>query len=477
MIDGFISRRLSGKLLLMTFAFVMLAEVVIFIPSAALYRQMWLEGRAERAGHIVLALTGVPDFQASEVLTRQFMDDTDIIMLSAKRAGMKELILGEPPFDADFELVDIRGQRRFPHFGATFRSYFGDMDGFLRIRSGAVLEGQEYIEYIVPRASLKGALQDFAGRIFWLSIIIALVSGLLLYLTLSVLIVKPIKNLARALADFRENPELKRSNLPPSSRKDEIGQLQREFYDMRQSVRASLKQRERLATLGLAVAKINHDLRNVLTSAQLISDRLAMDREERVANMGQRLVRAIDRGIKLCADVLNFSQSKEGPPQLQSLKICFLLGEAAGDVLPTFGTGPRKINFVNTVPSGLVVFADPDHSYRIFNNLFRNAAQAMAAIKDDIAERKLIVAAQQTDSHVEISVTDTGPGLPHKVQDNLFQAFVSSSGHGSTGLGLTIARELAHAQGGKLVLTKTGSDGTSFKVYLRKHPTKKAAQS
>lgn len=467
MLDGFISRRLSGKLLLMTIAFVMLAEILIYIPSAAIYRQQWLEDRAERAGHVTLALTGVPDFEASEMLTKQFMKDTDIEMLSTKREGMTELILGSPPFDVEFELVDIRKHKRLPRFRDAFRSYFADESEYLRVRSGAVVEGQEYLEYIVSKASLKSAMRDYSERIFWLSIVIALITGLCLYLALSALIVEPIKKLARGLSDFRENPELKRSNLSPSPRKDEIGQLQREFYDMKQSVRASFKQRERLATLGLAVAKINHDLRNVLTSAQLVSDRLAMDKEERVANMGSRLVRAIDRGIKLCGDVLNYSQSNEDPPQYQIVKISFLLGEVAGDVLGAFGTGPRKIQFQNTVPTDMTVWADSDHTYRICHNLFRNAAQAMSGMKDDLAKRLLHISAQSNDGTVQILIQDTGPGLPKKAHANLFQAFVGASGHGSTGLGLTIGKELARAQGGDLTLHKTGPDGTTFILSLQ----------
>ena len=455
----------------MTIAFVMLAEMVIFIPSAALFRQNWLEDRAERSGHLTLALTGVPDYEGSEILSKQFMADTNVEMLLTKREGMTELVLGAPPETDNFELVDLRQAGRLPKFRDMFRSYFGPDEGYLRVQAEPVVPGQELLEYIVPRASLKQALRDYGERIFWLSAVIALITGIGLYLVLSAMIVRPIRKLAEGLSAFREDPELRRSNMPPSKRRDEIGQLQREFYDMKQSVRASFKQQERLATLGMAVAKINHDLRNVLTSAQLVSDRLAMDKEERVAHMGQRLVRAIDRGVKLCADVLNYSQSKEDPPDYEKIRVSLLLGEVAADVLSAFGAGVRSIKFDNDVPSEAVIWADPDHTYRIFHNLFRNAAQAMAALPDDNAVRKLTVELAKFDGKVDISVQDTGSGLPQKVQDNLFKAFVSSSGHGSTGLGLTISRELAVSQGGDLSLGKTDDQGTEFIVsFLSKQP-------
>lgn len=463
MIDGFISRRLSGKVLMMTISFIMIAEILIFIPSAAVFRQSWLEDRAERSGHLTLALTGVPGYEGSEILSQQFMEDTNVIMLATKREGMTELVLGGPPEDMNFQTVDLRTMGRLPNFMDTFRAFFGNESGYLRVIATPLVDGQDTLEYIVPKSSLKAALRDYCHRILLLSVLIAIITGALLYFALSLVIVRPVKKLAEGLSAFREDPETKRSNLPPSRRKDEIGQLQREFYDMKQSVRAAFKQQDRLADLGLAVAKINHDLRNVLTSAQLISDRLAMDKEERVARMGERLVRAVDRGVKLCAEVLDYSQVRDEPLELQDVRISLLLGEVAADVIEHFGSGPRAIRFKNQVPTDMTATCDPDHTYRIFHNLFRNAAQAMAAIKEDEAHRQLTVRVNPSDPS-QIDIVDTGPGLPKKAQDNLFKAFTGSSGIGNTGLGLTISKDLAKSQGGDLTLSETGDTGTTFTV-------------
>lgn len=466
MIDNFITRRLSRKLLIMTIGFVMVAETLIFIPSAAVFRQQWLDDRAQRAGHLALALTGVPDYEGSEILSEQFMKDTDVSMLLAKRKGMSVLILGSPPKGAKFEEVDLRQESRLPPFMDTFRSFFGSTEGYLRVKSHSLVEGHEHIEYIVPKAALHEALRGYCHRILLLSFIIAIITGMLLFAALSAMIVRPVRRLANGLIDFRDDPETRRSNRPSARRQDEIGQLEREFFDMKQSVRGALKQQDRLAALGLAVAKINHDLRNVLTSAQLVSDRIAMDKDERVSYMGQRLVRAVDRGVKLCEDVLSFSQSRKDPPQLAPTRISLLAGEAAADTLGSFGSEPKAINFKNSIPSELSLNVDPDHTYRILNNLFRNAAQAMAGMRDDAAMRELTVTSYIKDGIVSLDITDTGPGIPAKAQDNLFKAFAASSGHGSTGLGLTIARELAQDQGGHLNLKHTGKDGTTFTVHF-----------
>jgi len=406
MIEGFISRRLSGKLLLMTIGFVMLAELVIFIPSAAMFRQDWLSERAQQAGLLAQALTGVPDYEASEMLTKQFMEDTDVVMMSAKRNGMSEFMLGNPPGNPNIEVVDLREERRLPLFRDAFSTFFGTGEGSLRVLATSPVAGQDALELIIPKAKIKWAMRDYFKRIVYLSLAIAVITGLLIYLAMLGMIIRPIERLAKGLSDFRENPEMRRSNMPPSNRKDEIGQLQREFHDMKQSVRASFKQRERLATLGMAMAKINHDLRNVLTSA------------------------------------------------------------SAGDTLGNFGVGPRKISFVNNVPSETTVYADSDHTYRVFHNLFRNAAQAMAGMRDDNVLRELTVEFLPSGDDVSILVKDTGPGLPDKAKDNLFKAFASASGHGSTGLGLTISKDLARSQGGDLVLESTSDKGTVFNVTL-----------
>ena len=455
----------------MTIGFVMLAELVIFIPSAATYRQDWLKERADQAALLAQAFTGVPNFEASEILTKQFMAHTDAIMMSAKRDGMSVFMLGHPPEDRKIMLIDMRekSQQALPRFRDAFGSFFGGQEGHLRVIYDSPVEKQDTLELLIPKHNLRTDLREYFKNIFWLSLAIAIITGSLIYMAMLFLIIRPIVNLANDLSQFREDPLKRRRDKPISVRKDEIGQLQREFHEMKKGVRASLKQRERLATLGMAVAKINHDLRNVLASASLVSDRLASDQDERISKMGGRLTRAIDRGIKLTGELLNFSQSNEEGPEITPMKISLLLGEAASDTLGSYATGPRKVSFINNVASNITVLADPDHAYRIFQNIFRNAAQAMAAMPDnDNVIRDLSVEADMSGDEVTIRVIDTGPGLPDKAKDNLFKAFASSTGRGNTGLGLTISKELAQDLGGNLVLGSTGPTGTVFNVILKK---------
>lgn len=460
-------RRLSGKLLLMTIGFVMLAELVIFIPSAAVERENWLEERINQVDILNLALIGVEDFKASEQLTERFMDDTDVVMGSERHEGMSKLLFGVPPeTQTSMETLDVREHSGLPKFRDAFKTFFGPSEGYYRVVGSASFPAGGAIEVIIPRKNLQDALRDYFKRIFFLSLAIAIITGSMIYFTMALMIIRPVQTLARNVTRFQQNPEVASPDTQPSERVDEIGDLERAFYDMKQGIRTSLKQKQRLATLGLAVAKINHDLRNVLTSAQLVSDRLATDEDPKVSRMGERLTRAIDRGVKLTRDVLNFSSPEAEQIKSEPIRISFMLGEVAGDVLPAFGTGARKISFMNDVPSDLQVEVDPDHTYRIFHNLMRNAAQAMAALIDDNAERLLRVYVDMADDYVDIHVADTAGGLPKKAKKNLFTAFASGGGKGSTGLGLTIAKELATDQGGDLKLERTNETGTTFTVRL-----------
>jgi len=447
------------------------------VPSAALYRQDWIGERVNQVDILNLALQGVEDFTASQELTERFMKDTDIFMASERHDGMSQILLGSPPTnDEDVTLIDITNTKGFPNFIEFFKTFFGPDDGYYRVMSPANYPVDGSIEVLIPRVNLKWALRDYFKNIFFLSLAIAIITGSLIYFTMALLIIRPIQSLANNVAAFQDAPEVTNVNSKTSGRVDEIGDLERAFYHMKQSVRGSLKQKQRLATLGLAVAKINHDLRNVLTSAQLVSDRLTTVEDPKVARMGDRLTRAIDRGVKLTRDVLNFSNPEKDSAKNEPMRISFLLGEVAGDVLPNFGTGPRKISFMNDVPSDLQVAIDGDHSYRIFHNLMRNAAQAMAALPDDNAERLLRVYVDKVEDYVDIHLADTAGGLPVKAQDNLFRAFASGGGRGSTGLGLTIAKELAQEQGGDLRLERTSAAGTVFTVTMMRHKGEEKAQ-
>jgi signal transduction histidine kinase len=459
----FFSRSLSARLLLLTVGFVLAAETLLFLPSIAFFRQESLEMRARSAGLVAEALmsnqSGDPSREASEMLSKQFMMQTDADFLAAFQDGQTLLILGEPPQADIIAVVDLRKKAgRFPDFVATAMDFFASGDGYLRLIMPSPIAGQDRLELLVPCAAIGAELRAYAGRILLLSLIIAIFVGILIYLAMLRLIVRPVRQLANDMTAFREAPELRRHLSPNLERGDEIGQLQREFHEMKQSLRASFRQRERLASLGLSVTKINHDLRNVLSTALLMADRLSMNTDPTLSDMGERLARTVERGVGLTEEVLEYSSAREPKPVLETV----LLGRIIADVQMDMRTAFPQVWIANRVGHDIRITADPEQLQRILSNLFRNAAQAMEGQGDAKIEASADIVADT----VILQIGDNGPGLPDYVEDRLFLPFTRGTSEGSTGLGLSISKELAEKMGGTLELLDTGPDGTTFILGL-----------
>ncbi len=122
----------------------------------------------------------------------------------------------------------------------------------------------------------------------------------LVYLSLQWLLVRPMRRMTASMTRFREDPEDASRMIVPSGRADEIGLAESELAVMQETVRQALGQRARLAALGTAVTKINHDLRNILSTARLVTDGLTASAAPEVRRLAPRLIDAIDRAVALC---------------------------------------------------------------------------------------------------------------------------------------------------------------------------------
>jgi signal transduction histidine kinase len=217
-----------------------------------------------------------------------------------------------------------------------------------------------------------------------------------------------------------------------------------------------------LAALGAAVARIGHDLRNMLSTAQLVADRLTQSEDPTVRQLAPRLERTISRATGLAASTLKYGRADEEPPVLQKVDVVEAAEEAVADGLVGFG----EVVYRPEIEPGLACVADPEHLHRIVVNLVRNAGQAMRThARPD--NKLLVVRGTRIDGRCEIEVIDRGPGVREDMLGRLFQPFVSAAPEaGGTGLGLAIARELTRAMGGELELTRTGAEGSTFRITL-----------
>lgn len=218
----------------------------------------------------------------------------------------------------------------------------------------------------------------------------------------------------------------------------------------------------RLAQLGLAVSKIGHDLRNILSTAQLLSERLGSSQDPETRRFAPRLVNSIDRAIALCVDTLRHGRADTPAPRWETCDLRPLVE----DVAATADLGEAAtVNWRNAVAEGFSVRADPDHLARILLNLIRNARRAL----EENGGGQIGVGAERRDGAVRIEVADTGPGIPEAIRGRLFEPFANFGRPDSTGLGLVIARELMRAQGGDITLAKSDHTGTVFCLELPDH--------
>lgn len=453
---------MPGKLLGLSIGFVMLAEVLIFFPSAANYRSDWLIERTDDAYLASLAVETADEMGLGDAMIANLLTGADAVIVGRVYDGMNVPLLARPGGIGAAPVVEVTlaEENLFERIFNTIGVFLAPEGRYLLIIDEPMAAEASLISVVVPESGLKRDLLAYSGRVLWLSIFIAVMTGGLIYLCLMFMFVRPMRKLAQAMTQFQQDPGNPACTVALSRRSDEIGEAESALAAMQDEVRTAFRQRERLAALGGAVARINHDLRNVLTSAQLISDRLAANADDRVAAMGARLVRAVDRGIRLCEDTLQYGRSEERPPELQPVLLRAALDDAAGDAFAATGAADWR----NEIDELMQVQADPDHLHRIFLNLFRNALQAMES--SDAPLIRVRARPSREGEHVLVEVCDTGPGVPDRIAETLFEPFGRTGSKGGSGLGLSIVRELARVMGGDIYLKTSSGPGAVFEVRL-----------
>jgi len=297
-------------------------------------------------------------------------------------------------------------------------------------------------------------------NVMGLSVIISVITAALVYFALNGLLVQPMMRITRNMLRFSQNPEDASRIIVPSQRQDEIGTAERELAHMQEELTQTLQQKSRLAALGLAVSKINHDLRNMLANAQLISDRLSSLPDPAVQRFAPKLIASLGRAITLADSTLKFGRAEEAPPRREPLPLRPLVDEVGdGLSLPREGA----IDWTIEISDGLRVDADRDQLFRVLSNLTRNAMQAIE--QQDPGKGHIRVIARRNGKRVTIEVSDDGPGVPEKARAHLFQPFQGSARKGGTGLGLAVAQELVTAHGGTIRLRDTAK-GAAFEIDI-----------
>lgn len=455
------ARSLSARLLLLTIVFVMIAEVLIYLPSAARYRADWLAEKLA-SGHLAaLSVEAAPDHMVTDELEAELLAHVGALSIDVtKPAGRMLMLTADMPPEPQAR-HDLRRAGPLTLIADALGVLAQTEPKVIAVTGRSPKDPQVLVTVTLSDQPLRDGLWAFSGRILVLSLFISAITAGLVYVTLVYMTVRPMRRLVEAMMAFKRDPESAEPEARlATDRSDEVGIAQRELIALQAAVRQAFRQRERLAALGTAVAKINHDIRGVLASATLLSERLLDSRDPEVRQNGPRILASLERAAQLCSQTLDYTRDGVAAVARQPIDPRALVAEVletlAGErATRANGTSP---DLRNAVPEGLSLAGEPEQLFRGISNLVRNALEAGAS--------RVTVEGERAGDMLRLRVADNGPGLPEKAQAHLFQPFAGSTKANGTGLGLAIAREVARAHGGELRLAETSGRGTTFAMTL-----------
>lgn len=452
---------LSGRFLILTTIFVMLAEILIFVPSIARFREDYLLNHLERAQIASLAL--LADDMLDPKLEAELLENAGVFNVVLRRDEARQLMLSSPMPRPIVETFDLRdGTALVLIRDAVMRLTETDNE-VIRVIGAPVREAGLLIEVTMEAGPLRSAMLDYGFRILLLSAVISVFTAFLLFLAVRAILVKPIRGVVDHMQSYARAPEDARRIITPSAGVTELREAEEALKFMQTELTSALRQKDRLAQLGSAVSKISHDLRNILTSAQLFTDRIEMSEDPTVARLAPKLVNSITRAVHLCESTLAFGKAEEPSPTLAMAQLTPIVADVIDS--ERLAVGDSDIHFSVYIPPMFTVRADAEQLYRVISNLVRNARQAIMATNKP---GDIIVAASETAEFWLIEVTDTGPGLPPKAQEHLFTPFQGGVRKGGSGLGMAISEELVRGHGGSLGMVSTSDKGTVFCIKLPK---------
>jgi signal transduction histidine kinase len=465
---------LAARVLAVTIGFVLLAMSLFYVTRLTAHREMLLHGKISAVQTTVDAFGMAGPTPPLRDLSQKILNSVDVKWMAIETpAGRHEFVTAGGPLES-VESIIADDTSYLESMAATFHALFAAPGTVVKL-SAPAQANEPAIEFAFDETTLVQSLRRVSYNFLTISLTIAAVVTCVLWAALWRMVLQPVRRLTSNIIAFGESPQDASRVIAPTGRGNEIGRAEVALAVMQRSLAHELAQGKRLAELGMAVARINHDLRNILSAAQLISDRLATIPDPLAQRLAPRLVATLDRAIQFCQSTLTYGASRELPPSRRRFDLSELVeqvvesGQAEHDV---------AIDYNIDIPPRFCVYADPDHMLRVLENLSRNAAQAlMAKGATDGRPKAIRFAAIRTDGLALVEISDTGPGFPPDQHDRIFEPFHKSTSDVGAGLGLAIAADLVTRNGGAITLAPAKADdfycGARFLIKL---PTAEGAR-
>src|SRR5687768_12742484 len=220
------------------------------------------------------------------------------------------------------------------------------------------------------------------------------------------------------------------------------------------------REERRLTSLGASVAKVLHQVKNPLQSillhAELLQEPLIAEDAKARGEASRAIAEEAERLAAILAELSNYAAGegrvlRREPVPLHDLVRDIARCEARDSGLPVECEAVEECT----------VSADAFHLRQALENLVANAREAMRGQED----ARLTVRLDRREGSAVVAVIDTGPGVPAKAAESIFQPFVSGKS-GGMGLGLAIAREIVGEHGGRIEVRSAEGRGSHFRVIL-----------
>jgi signal transduction histidine kinase len=457
---------LASRVLALLVGFVILAEIAIYVPSIANFRTNWLLTRLSAAYTAALVLEAAPKGMVPAELKRELLDSVGARMIVLQMGDARHLLAVSDMPPAIDETADLRSYSAWESVMAALQALIAPAGRIIDVKGPAPM-GANFIEIAMDEAPLKAAMREYSENIVLVSLFISAIVATCAALAIHMMVLRPVRRLTSNLMAFAERPEDASRVIVPSRRTHEIGQAEKALAVMESALARELREKKHLAALGLAVAKISHELRNMLASAQLLSDRLADLHDPLAKRLAPKLIGTLDRAIRFCQATLAYGRAAEENPKLQPVSLYALGGEALESAVPE----QSGVEAVNDVPPDMKISADKEQMFRVLLNLCRNAVGALEGAREGLNRAPRVrLSARRERGNVLIHVADNGPGLPPSARERLFEPFRGSVRAGGSGLGLAIAADIVRAHGGQIRLLDKSDDsdltGAVFEVSL-----------
>ncbi len=456
--------RISWRVALLSAAFILMTEIFVLLPAVGYYRSVQLQEIVDDTALIVESLLSAPTEELDDTQTKFLLDKLNVFHITLVYPDRQERLLtpsDDRPINAGTtNLIEDSNLSKFFSGPKCIISRPSDT-----MRLIGVPKFDDYvIDLTLAERPICMDVRRFSRDLLVLSIWLSIFAAALLYITTNFNLAGPILKLTRSITGFDTSSRDREQIVKPSSRVREIYEAESSLRDMQERVILAMEQRDKLVALGESVSKIQHDLRNMLSTASLTADRLEFSEDPAVRRSAPRLRRALDRAVSLSSQTMEYGALGNRSIRLAELNVPSTLQEIIEEEKSLCSDLPYK--WIFSCPKGLTIKTDEEYFQRVYRNLVRNARQAL----DEGTGDHIITRVSVLENGIAIQVEDDGPGLSESAREHLFQPFKGSTRRGGTGLGLALSSELCVLMGGELRLVKSDSSGTIFEIYLPKNP-------